>query len=98
MEILVLVGLGLLAVAGVAYPLIRPRRRRPTLPDERLEARVRLYREALRAGTICGRCLRANPPGSRFCADCGRPVGRAPGGARETRASGAPREREAGRG
>ena len=34
-------------------------------------ARAR-YREALRAGTVCEHCTFANPPGSRFCADCGR--------------------------
>jgi ribosomal protein L40E len=40
-------------------------------PDDALEAEVARYREALRAGTICRKCGEANPPGSRFCADCG---------------------------
>jgi uncharacterized OB-fold protein len=30
------------------------------------------YREALRAGTLCVRCGQANPPGSAYCADCGK--------------------------
>jgi hypothetical protein len=37
-----------------------------------IEAEVMRYREALRSGTICTRCSQANPPGSRFCGDCGR--------------------------
>ena len=36
---------------------------------------ARFYRSgwaALRAGTVCRRCGRANPSGSAFCAECGR--------------------------
>jgi ribosomal protein L40E len=40
-------------------------------PGDPVEAEVARYREALRAGTICRKCGEANPPGSRFCADCG---------------------------
>jgi ribosomal protein L40E len=40
-------------------------------PDDALERDVARYRAALRAGTICRKCGEANPPGSRFCADCG---------------------------
>jgi ribosomal protein L40E len=39
--------------------------------DDALERDVARYRAALRAGTICRKCGEANPPGSRFCADCG---------------------------
>jgi hypothetical protein len=39
-----------------------------------LRAEVDRYREALRAGTLCDRCGQANAPGSRFCAECGRPL------------------------
>jgi ribosomal protein L40E len=39
--------------------------------DDALEHDVARYRAALRAGTICRKCGEANPPGSRFCADCG---------------------------
>jgi len=39
-----------------------------------LRAEVDRYREALRAGTLCGHCGQANDPGSRFCAECGKPL------------------------
>jgi hypothetical protein len=44
---------------------------RQPAPKDPLEREVARYREALRAGTICGRCGEANPPGSRFCGECG---------------------------
>lgn len=40
-----------------------------------LEAEVAYYRSAVRAHTACRRCGLANPPGSRFCAECGRSLG-----------------------
>lgn len=51
----------------------------PTVPDAQvqteaapdLEREVTRYRTALRAGTLCRKCGAANPPESRFCADCG---------------------------
>lgn len=46
-----------------------------TAPDTRdveLDEEVRQYREAIKAGTLCDYCLRANPPGSRYCEECGR--------------------------
>lgn len=39
--------------------------------DTRLELEILRYREALRAGTICEHCSSANPPGSRYCKECG---------------------------
>lgn len=39
--------------------------------DAALEEMVGKYRVALKAGTVCDRCLRDNPEGSKFCADCG---------------------------
>jgi hypothetical protein len=41
-------------------------------PEDDLEQEVLRYREALRAGTVCNKCGQANPPGSRFCFDCGK--------------------------
>jgi hypothetical protein len=35
------------------------------------EAEVLRYREALRARTICPACSSANPPGSKYCKECG---------------------------
>jgi hypothetical protein len=43
-----------------------------------IDADVTRYREARRAGTVCGRCAQANPPGSRFCMDCGRALPASP--------------------
>lgn len=68
----------LAAVAAVVYPLIRRNPVDRVLDDEvKLEARIKSYRAALRAGTVCERCLHDNPAGSRFCADCGRPLKKA---------------------
>ena len=39
-----------------------------------LERQILQYRDALRAGTVCPRCTAANPAGSRFCAQCGKPI------------------------
>lgn len=68
------------AVAAVVYPLLRGEGAGVPLeaeeaqdaPPADVEAEVARYRAALRAGTLCGRCGRANPEDSRFCAECGR--------------------------
>lgn len=63
------IGLGV-----VLIPVLRPRHaaRAAGPGDGIVERRVAEYREAMRAGTICERCLAASPPGSRFCGSCGR--------------------------
>ena len=43
-----------------------------SVSGDRIEREVLRYREALRAGTLCPRCGQANPPGSVYCADCGK--------------------------
>jgi hypothetical protein len=62
----------LAAVAAVVFPLIK---RNPVdrviADDARLEAQIKSYRTALLEGTVCDRCLRDNPPGSGYCAECG---------------------------
>jgi hypothetical protein len=69
-EYLVVVILGLIAIGAVAFPLLAGIAR---YPDEAaLDADVRRYREAVAAGTVCAHCRAANPPGSRFCTECGR--------------------------
>ncbi len=45
------------------------------LDDAAIDAEVERYRAALRSGTLCRSCRYANPGGSNFCADCGRPLG-----------------------
>jgi hypothetical protein len=82
MEIALVAALMMAAVAVVLRPLLRRDAGAPdptTTPDgdvaakdRALAAEVARYRTALRAGTVCKRCKEANPPGSRFCADCGR--------------------------
>lgn len=72
MEILIISALALVALAVVAYPALRRGSERPTFADATIDAEVRRYRAALRSGTVCPKCLEANPAGSQYCADCGR--------------------------
>lgn len=90
MELLVVLLIAGAAVAAVLIPLVRrgpahdaeldaaPEAPARTRDRTELEHLIRRYRTALRAGTVCRRCGRANPDGSRFCAECGRrlPAGR----------------------
>lgn len=83
MELLIAALLTIAAVAAVVYPLIRGDGAGVPLESEEtgevvatdVEREVADYRAALRAGTLCRRCGRANADGSRFCAECGRPLG-----------------------
>lgn len=69
-EALLIIALGVVVVAAVAFPLVAGRAR---YDDEAtLDADVARYREALNAGTVCPRCRFPNEAGSRFCAECGR--------------------------
>ncbi len=95
MEILIAVLMATAAMAAVLVPFLardRAARAAPdaaaALDDRAIEAEIARYREALRAGTVCVRCTFANPPGSRFCADCGRLL--AEPGAAEAGAVGTP--------
>nr|PZN90820.1 MAG: hypothetical protein DIU52_06280 [bacterium] len=79
MEVLIAVLMAAVAVAAVLPPFVaRGRAARAASgaggarDDGLLEAEIARYREALRAGTVCEHCTFANPPGSRYCADCGR--------------------------
>lgn len=74
-EVLVVTALGFIVAAAVAFPLLAGRAR--YRDASALDADVERYREALAGGTVCARCRFANPPGSRFCAECGREVARA---------------------
>jgi ribosomal protein L40E len=40
--------------------------------EDELEAEIARYRDAIEAGTVCGRCGEANPADARFCRDCGK--------------------------
>lgn len=69
-EALLVVALGLIALAAVTFPLIAGAGRYDDTAA--LDADVRRYREALEAGTVCPRCRLANAAGSRYCGECGR--------------------------
>jgi hypothetical protein len=69
-EYLIVAIIGLIAVGAVAYPFLAGTAR---YHDEaELETDIRRYRDAVAADTVCHRCRAANPPGSRFCTECGR--------------------------
>jgi hypothetical protein len=69
-EYLVVIIVGLIAAGAIAFPFLAGVARYDD--DAALDADVLRYRDALRAGTVCSRCRAANPPGSRFCTECGR--------------------------
>ena len=89
MEVMLMVALALIA----AYAVFRPFMPRGTVEYDwdgtgsqarlaartaEVDAEVLRYREALRSGTICTKCRQANPPGSRYCGDCGRELQNTP--------------------
>jgi hypothetical protein len=39
--------------------------------DGEIRAEVERYRAAIKARTLCDRCLSANPAKSNYCAECG---------------------------
>ncbi|HEX6063930.1 MAG TPA: hypothetical protein VFZ04_06885 [Longimicrobiales bacterium] len=73
MEILVGVLIALLAIGLVAYPLFVARPAdRIFASDGEVRQEVDRYRAAIKAQTLCDRCLTANSPGSAYCGECGR--------------------------
>jgi hypothetical protein len=40
------------------------------IPDD-VEAEIASLRASIREGVVCSQCAHPNPPGSRFCGDCG---------------------------
>ena len=88
MEIIVVIIVGVAAIAIVFYPLMRPdapardvdvepstEAAADALAPSDVEGEILRYREAVRAGTVCTRCKQANPAGSKFCYECGRGLG-----------------------
>jgi len=89
MEVIIIAVLGLAALTAVARPYFRTGNAADPFGDgpadaspearaavrEDLESEILRYRQALRAGTVCVRCGRANPGESRYCAECGRSLG-----------------------
>jgi hypothetical protein len=74
MEVAIIVAIAIIAIGVVLYPLLSHRDKQPFAPlsQKALDEQVARYREAISRGTLCDRCLAANAPGSRFCAECGR--------------------------
>lgn len=70
--VVALVIAALLIAAAVITQLKRPQDRASPFSNEALDQKVARYREAIQRGTLCERCLAANPGGSRYCADCGK--------------------------
>lgn len=71
-QVLLVTAVALAVVAFVVWPMLERTRTPGAAVDiDRIERRILEYREALRRGTVCERCLYANPNASRFCAQCG---------------------------
>ena len=72
-EIAVALAIAVALIAGaVISQLKRPQDRLMPASDESLNEKVDRYRDAIKRGTLCERCLAATPGGSRYCADCGK--------------------------
>jgi hypothetical protein len=75
MEIAIIAAIAIAAIGVVLYPLLsRGAQTFAPLSEKALNEEVARYREAISRGTLCDRCLTANSPESRFCAECGRPL------------------------
>lgn len=72
-EYLLVLVLALIAIGAVAFPLLVGQKRYSDSAE--LDADVQRYREALRGGTLCGKCQKANDPDSAFCMECGSALG-----------------------
>ena len=75
MEIAVIIAVAVVALGFVAYPLLTGGSAQITsFSEQALNDEVARYREAIKRATLCDRCLSANAAGSKFCAECGRPL------------------------
>ena len=52
------------------------KKQQPGFNEEQLDAEVKRYQQAIKSATLCERCLKANPPKSNFCAECGKALGK----------------------
>lgn len=78
MEAAIIITLAIVAFALIIIPIVRGAGgATDSMSAEPVEQQVERYRAAVRADTICSKCGQANPPASRFCYDCGRPLGAA---------------------
>ena len=71
-ELLVGALVAIAAVALIAYPLFHDRPvSRTFASDGEIRQETERYRSAIKARTLCERCLHANPAKSNYCSDCG---------------------------
>jgi len=72
-EIAIALAIAVALIAGaVISQLKRPQDTLVAASEEALNEKVERYRDAIKRGTLCERCLAANPGGSRYCGDCGK--------------------------
>jgi hypothetical protein len=71
MEWMIVLVIAVLAGGAVLWPLVRTPARTAKFSEQSLDEAVASYRTAINEGTLCDRCLTANPRGSRYCSDCG---------------------------
>jgi hypothetical protein len=75
MEAAIIIALAVVAFALIIIPVVRGAGgATDSMSTEPVEQQIERYRTALRADTLCRKCGQANPPGSRYCYDCGRPL------------------------
>jgi hypothetical protein len=75
MELAVIVVLAILAFGVITIPIMRGGGAATDgMSGASVEEEIARYRAAVRADTVCRRCGQANPAGSRFCSECGRPL------------------------
>jgi len=74
MDMKIAAPLALAALAAILLPLLLRGRHTPVdaAGVEPVEDEIMRYRAAVRADTLCVRCGQANPPGSKYCCECGR--------------------------
>lgn len=73
MEILTGVLVAIIALALIGIPLFAKRPSAVGLgTDAEIAAEVARYRAAIKAKTLCERCLTPNRAKSNYCAECGR--------------------------
>jgi hypothetical protein len=72
MEIVIGVLVAIVAIALIGYPLFYARPVARTFASEgEIRQEVDRYRAAIKARTLCERCLAANPAKSNYCSECG---------------------------
>ena len=74
MDFKVALPIALAIAVALVLPFLMRGRHTPVdgAAGEPVEDEIMRYRAAVRADTLCPRCGQANPPGSKYCCECGR--------------------------